>query len=161
MIHVASLCSVLCPTTLAVQINGQLVRETIQIDPKVLLGGDGQCPSLEKESSTKWNLASVIASEVLVVQATDQSTAAPTSDPTYTCNGTQGWRRVAFINMTDTSYNCPTGLSLTSHTKRACGQSITTQGCSPTTFNDSGTQYNHEGKAHLQSGCNLIPPCRD
>ena len=42
-------------------------------------------------------------------------------------NGTPGgWRRVAFINMTDTSYNCPTGLSLTSYSKKTCGASYTT-----------------------------------
>ena len=144
MIHVASWCSVLCLTTFAVQINGQLVRETIRINPKTLLGGDGQCPSLEEreqvQNEIRQNVASVISSEVLVVQPTDQSTAAPTSDPTYTCNGTPGWRRVAFINMTDTSYNCPTGLSLTSHTKRTCGRSNTARGCSSTTFNVSGAQ---------------------
>ena len=53
----------------------------------------------------------------------------------HTCNGTPGWRRVAFINMTDTSYNCPTGLNLTSYSKRTCGVSHTTfGGCPSTTF---------------------------
>jgi hypothetical protein len=32
----------------------------------------------------------------------------------YSCKGTTGWRRIAFINMTDTSYSCPSGLVLTS-----------------------------------------------
>ena len=48
-----------------------------------------------------------------------------------TCNGTQGWRRVTFVNMTDTSYNCPTGLNLTSYSKRTCGRAHTRyEGCS-------------------------------
>ena len=60
----------------------------------------------------------------------------------HTCNGTPGWRRVAFINMTDTSYNCPTGLNLTSYSKRTCGRSHTTQGgCSSTTFSVGGLPY--------------------
>ena len=61
----------------------------------------------------------------------------------HTCNGTPGWRRVAFINMTDTSYNCPTGLSLTSYySKRTCGRSHTTQGgCSSITFSVGGLPY--------------------
>ena len=60
----------------------------------------------------------------------------------YTCNGTPGWRRVAFINMTDTSYNCSTGLNLTSYSKRTCGASHTTQGgCSSTTFSVGGLPY--------------------
>ena len=51
-------------------------------------------------------------------------------------------RHVAFINMTDTSYNCPTGLNLTSYSKRTCGRSHTTQGgCSSTTFSIGGLPY--------------------
>ena len=57
----------------------------------------------------------------------------------HTCNGSPGWRRVAFINMTDTSYNCPTGLSLTSYSKRTCGRSRAT--CTSTTFSVGGLQY--------------------
>ena len=61
---------------------------------------------------------------------------------TYACNGTPGWRRVAFINMTDTSYNCPTGLNLTSYSKRTCGRSHTqADGCSSTTFNAGNTTF--------------------
>ena len=44
--------------------------------------------------------------------------------------------------MTDTSYNCPTGLNLTSYSKRTCGRSHTTAGgCSSTTFNIGGLPY--------------------
>ena len=59
----------------------------------------------------------------------------------HTCNGTPGWRCVAFINMTDTSYNCPTGLNLTSYSKRTCGRSHITGGCSSTTFSAGGLPY--------------------
>ena len=58
------------------------------------------------------------------------------------CNGTPGWRRVAFVNMTDTSYNCPTGLNLTSYSRRTCGRSRTNIGeCSSTTFSVGGLSY--------------------
>ena len=60
----------------------------------------------------------------------------------HTCNRAPGWRRVAFINMTDTSYNCPTGLNLTSYSKRTCGRSHTTRGgCSSTIFSVGGLPY--------------------
>ena len=61
----------------------------------------------------------------------------------YTCNGTPGWRCVAFIDMTDTSYNCPTGLNLTSYSNTsACGRSHTNSGeCSSTTFSVGGLPY--------------------
>ena len=43
--------------------------------------------------------------------------------------------------MTDTSYNCPTELSLTSYSKRTCGRSHTNSGCSSTTFNVGDLSY--------------------
>ena len=61
---------------------------------------------------------------------------------TYTCNGTPGWRRVTFIDMTDTSYNCPPGLNLTSYSKRTCGRAHSHyRGCSSTTFSVGGSEY--------------------
>ena len=38
-------------------------------------------------------------------------------------------------------YNCPTGLNLTSYSKRTCGRSHTTSGCSSTTFSVGGLPY--------------------
>ena len=100
----------------------------IQIDGvKVIDGGDdGQCPSVEKgeraRNEIRQSVDSLVTSSI--------------------CNGTPGWRRVAFINMTDTSYNCPTGLNLTSYSKRTCGRSHTTDGgCSSTTFSVGGLPY--------------------
>ena len=44
--------------------------------------------------------------------------------------------------MTDTSYDCPTGLNLTSYSKRTCGRSHTTDGgCSSTSFSIRGLPY--------------------
>ena len=60
----------------------------------------------------------------------------------YTCNGTPGWRQVVFIDMTDTSYNCPPGLSLTSYSKRTCGRAHSLAAdCSSTTFSVGGSEY--------------------
>ena len=61
---------------------------------------------------------------------------------TYTCNGTPGWKRVVFIDMTDTSYDCPPGLRLTSYSKRTCGRAHTiSRDCSSTIFNIGGSEY--------------------
>ena len=106
---------------------------------KVLKSGDnGQCPSMEERERARNELhqiiESAIASTTITPTPTETTTPAistliPTTTSTmsitYTCNGTPGWRRVAFIDMTDTSYNCPTGLNLTSYSKRTCGQSHT------------------------------------
>ena len=59
-----------------------------------------------------------------------------------TCgNLTGGWMRVANIDMTDTSQNCPSGLSLTTSPKRVCD--ITSRGCVSTNFDIHGAQYSH------------------
>ena len=91
---------------------------------KVLEVCDGQSCASEKEKENARNE---------IHQITNSAISAIVALHIHTCNGTPGWRCVAFINMTDTSYNCPTGLNLTSHSKRTCGRSHTTwEGCSST-----------------------------
>ena len=59
-----------------------------------------------------------------------------------TCgNLTGGWLRVANIDMTNTSQNCPSGLSLTSSPKRVCD--IHSTGCVSNDFDVNGAQYSH------------------
>ena len=59
-----------------------------------------------------------------------------------TCgNLTGGWMRVANIDMTNTSQNCPSGLSLISSPKRVCD--ITSNGCVGNDFDIHGVQYSH------------------
>ena len=105
------------------------------IDAQILDGGDDdQCPSAEAIERARNELHQIANSVIL----------ATTGHQLHTCNGTPGWRRVAFINMTDTSYNCPTGLNLTSYSKRTCGRSHTTfGGCSSTIFSVGGLPYSH------------------
>ena len=100
------------------------------IDAQILdEGGDQQYPSEE-------------ARERIRNEIVNSAISAITGHQLHTCNGTPGWRRVAFINMTDTSYNCPTGLNLTSYSKRTSGASHTTMGgCSPTTFSVGSLPY--------------------
>ena len=99
---------------------------------KVIRGGDDwQCPSVEERERARNE-----------IRQTSNMVIAHVTGHVYTCNGTPGWRRVAFINMTNTSYNCPTGLSLTPYSKRTCGRVHTTDGgCSSTTFSVGGLPY--------------------
>ena len=94
-------------------------------DVEVLERGDDlQCALMEERERARKNIHQIATSIV-----------------SSTCNGTPGWRHVAFINMTNTSYNSPTGLNLTSHSKKTCGWSHTTVGCSSTTFSVGGLPY--------------------
>ena len=56
-------------------------------------------------------------------------------------NLTGGWMRVANIDMTNTSQNCPSGLSLISSPKRVCD--IPSTGCVSNDFDIHGVQYSH------------------
>ena len=60
------------------------------------------------------------------------------------CGG-PGWRRVVLLNMTDPSHVCPSGLNLTSYSRRTCGQATSRYWmygtCSSTTFSVGGSQY--------------------
>ena len=57
------------------------------------------------------------------------------------CGSTRGWTRVAFINMTDPTVQCPTTFRQITSPIRACGRSTTFRGCDFTTFPTSGLQY--------------------
>ena len=54
---------------------------------------------------------------------------------------TGGWMRVANIDMTNTSQNCPSGLSLVSSPKRLCD--ILSTGCVSNYFDTHKAQYSH------------------
>ena len=92
------------------------------------LDEQGQCPSLQERERVRAEISAEVR-EML-------------SAPLYSCNGSPGWRRVGFVNMTDPSQDCPPGLNLTSHPIRSCGSSHDTfNECSSTTFSVSGVQY--------------------
>ena len=74
------------------------------------------------------------------VPTTAPTNASTTAAPEQ-CGG-PGWRRVVFLNMTNTSHVCPSGLRLTSYSRRTCGRaSSSVGGCSSTTFSVGGSQY--------------------
>ena len=78
-----------------------------------------------------------------VTQTTQPATTiTPTTlPPEETCGG-PGWRRVAFIDMTDPNQDCPQGLNLTDYSIRSCGRAHPgNTDCSSVTFPVDGLQY--------------------
>lgn len=60
----------------------------------------------------------------------------------YTCGNTGGWRRVVYLDMTDSSSTCPTGWNMTEYSKRTCGRASTgSHTCDSVTFPVSGGEY--------------------
>ena len=69
------------------------------------------------------------------------TTTEPSTIPSEVCGG-PGWRRVAFINMTDSKQSCPQELSLTTYSIRSCGRGHTGyRDCSSVTFSVECIQY--------------------
>ena len=100
-----------------------------KVDIKVIQGGGGQCPSNEERQRARNEIYQTIHNVI--------STYVPD-----VCNGTTGWRRVVFINMTNTSHSCPPGLNLTTYSKRTCGRAHRMfRGCSSTIFSVEGLRY--------------------
>ena len=62
----------------------------------------------------------------------------------HVCGG-PGWTRVSFINMTDTSHTCPSGLRSFTSPRRMCGSSrySTADSCSSAIFGVRGTSYRY------------------
>ena len=60
----------------------------------------------------------------------------------HTCGGTGGWRRVVYLDMTDSSTTCPSGWHMTGYSKRTCDRGSTgSNTCDSATFPVSGGEY--------------------
>ena len=62
--------------------------------------------------------------------------------PIHTCNGTGGWRRAVYLDMTDPNTNCPEGWNMTDYSKRTCGRATyESLSCDSVAFSVSGGEY--------------------
>ena len=62
------------------------------------------------------------------------------------CNSTGGWTRVAYLNMTDPSQQCPSAWTLqtrSSEPRRLCGRGSSDAGCDSVTYSTFGINYSH------------------
>ena len=135
-----------------------LLANPLKIDVVELESSDRLCLSIRRKETEFERLRQTIDSAIsnAIAQEYDCTTVMPYSDPesdtttqqptlrcSYSCSGTPGWRRVAFLNMADSSYSCPTNFRLTPYSKRTCGlpASITHGGCASTNYTVGGVQY--------------------
>ena len=62
------------------------------------------------------------------------------------CSGTGGWTRVAYLNMTDTTQQCPSAWTLqtrSSEPRRLCGRDSGSASCKSVTYSTFGMNYSH------------------
>ena len=60
----------------------------------------------------------------------------------FTCGGS-GWRRVAYLNMSDSSQQCPSVWRAITTPHRTCGRRSTGASCEGLTYTTGSVQYNH------------------
>ena len=64
------------------------------------------------------------------------------SQPACPCGGSGDWTRMAYLNMTDPTQQCPSNWRLISTPVRGCGRETTARGaCDSATFPSHGRSY--------------------
>lgn len=89
------------------------------------------CSKLENQTDTVLD----------VKHGTDSKNASSSVNQSDNCGG-PGWRRVAYLDMTDPNTTCPSGWRLTDYSKRTCGRVYTQRyTCNPVIFPVSAKEY--------------------
>ena len=106
--------------------------------PGQVLQGDGSqtCPSeVQQEMLRKEvdNATQSLLRESVVAQLSTQSS--------YSCGGS-GWRRVAYLNMSDLSQQCPSVWREYTTPHRVCGRRFSRGGCEGLNYTTGSGQYN-------------------
>ena len=104
----------------------QTTSEPERLNSVAVNAVQGMCPTTEESQRVRQVMSTEIANIVAL----------------RTCGG-PGWTRVAFINATNTSQTCPSGLRLITSPRRTCGSARYTLGstCSSTIFSVQGLHY--------------------
>ena len=108
---------------------------------------DSKLDSLDTKQDTLSSTVTILTSELentVLTNVTEElkKTADYILGQVYECGGSEGWRRVVYLNMTDPNTNCPSGWNLTSYSKRSCGGVSTSRlSCDSVFFPVSGGDY--------------------
>ena len=111
--------------------------------PGLVLQGDGSqtCPSEEQREVLRneiKNAARSLLSESVVPLVQANMTQLPTEHP---CGGSTGWRRVAYLSMSDPSQQCPSVWQEIATPHRVCGRRSTGASCEGLTYPTGSDQY--------------------
>jgi hypothetical protein len=108
-------------------------------------GTGEQCPATQTvRESIKQDLRSLINSTILPALSTqNQTQVVNTTGRACGCGG-PGWRRVAYLNMSDPAQVCPSAWELITTPRRSCGRpsSAGAQSCFSAVFPAQNIQYN-------------------
>ena len=114
-----------------------------RVSPTVVQGTkNAVCPSLEVISERR----NVMKREIrdLLQNTVNPELTNQFYSPPCSCGGPGEWTRIAFLNMTDPSQQCPTNWNLITSPVRACGRSSTgANTCDSAFFPSNGHSYSH------------------
>ena len=115
-----------------------------QVSPAVVQGTEhGICPSLEVMSAQR-NVLKQEIRNLLQNTVNPELTNRNRLPPPCSCGGPGEWTRIAFLNMTNHSQQCPTNWNLITSPVRACGRSSTgANTCDSAFFPSNGRLYSH------------------
>jgi len=133
----ALVCLIIAVTSFAVPVVTQGANTTLPLTyhGQVLQGDDNQtCPTEERLEKVRNDAKSATRrllreSVVPLLQG-------------YSCGGSTGWRRVAYLNMSDPSQQCPSVWKEYTTPHRVCGRMSTTGSCEGLNYSTGSEQYN-------------------
>ena len=105
-------------------------------NPAYILQGDGSqtCPS--EEQGIARNMVNNHVRKLL------RNSVVPLVQ-TFACGGSTGWRRVAYLNMSDSSQHCPSVWQEITTTHRVCGRRSGDASCEGLNYSTGNEQYEH------------------
>ena len=102
----------------------------------------GVCPAVDVvvqvNNATKTEIRSIL-SDIIVPELDRRSY----NQPQCPCGGPGQWSRIAHLNMSDPSQQCPSNWNLITTPVRGCGRSSAGGSCDSATFPSSGRSYSH------------------
>ena len=103
--------------------------------PGQVLQGDGSqtCPSEEQRERVRNEVRNAIPSLL-------RGSVVPLLQG-YSCGGSTGWRRVAYLNMSDATQQCPSVWKKITTPHRVCGRRSTTGSCEGVNYTTGSEQY--------------------
>ena len=107
-------------------------------------GGNGACPSTEMRAATRDAIQEEVLSLLNSKVIPDlQSRPFRASLPSCSCGGAGLWTRIAHLDMSDPSQQCPSSWNLTTTPVRGCVSSNSAASCVSTIFSSIGQTYSH------------------
>ena len=128
------LCVLVSLTGCSAQLNDSL---PLQLPPSITNSVNGACPSTTTREATRRSTQDQVGTLLR-----ERIVPSLRSRPPCACGNPRLWRRIAHLNMSDPSQQCPTNWNLITTPVRGCGRTSTiSSSCDSTIFPANGLSY--------------------